>query len=62
MMKAFVEYFDKRAAEEMEIVGIHSSKDGLRLVMEELPFSDDRYDKFISYEELQKITIYDLRA
>ena len=61
-MKAFIEYFDSRAAEEIEIKGIHTSKDGIRFVAEELPFPDDRYDKFISYSELQKVTIYDLRA
>ncbi len=57
-MKAFIEYYTDKPAEEIEIKGIHSSKDGIRFVAEELPFPDDRYDRFIPYSDIQKITIY----
>lgn len=61
-MKAFIEYFDsKKQAEEMEIKGIHSGKEGIRFILDDddLPFPND---VFISYKDLQKITIYDLQS
>lgn len=56
-MKAFIEYYMDKPAEEIEIKGIHSSKEGIRLILDdnEVPFPDDR---FIPYNDIQKITIY----
>ena len=60
-MKAFIEFYDDKPAVEYPIGGIHSAKDGIRFILDrdELPFPDDR---FYRYDELQKITIYDLQS
>lgn len=56
-MKAFIEFYEDKPPVEYPIGGIHSCKDGIRLILDdnELPFPDDR---FIPYSEIQKITIY----
>lgn len=60
-MKAFIEFYENTPPIEYPIGGIHSSKEGIRFILDddELPFPDDR---FYRYDELQKVTIYDLKA